>query len=195
LFNFICGTAVEKTDGALIVENNGVGYEIFVSANTLFSVAQNARIQLYTYFQVKEDGVALFGFLSREEKAMFLKLINVGGVGPKLAMTVLSGISARDLALSILHGDVSALTRVKGVGKKTAERIILELKEKVDGDVGGLSGVAAAAGGQSGAAADAVMALAALGFGKAEAAGLVKEIFAPGMTAEELITKALRKQS
>jgi len=194
VFNFICGTAIEKTDGAVIVENNGIGYEIFVSANTLFSVAQNAKIQLYTYFQVKEDGVALFGFLTKEEKAMFLKLINVNSVGPKLAMTVLSGISARDLALSILNNDVSAFTKIKGVGKKTAERIILELKEKIDGDEGGISGVVSA-GGQSAAATDAVLALAALGFGRAEADKLVRDIYMPDMTAEELITKALRKQN
>ena len=192
MFNFICGTAVGKTDGALIIENNGIGWEISVSANTLFSVAQNAKVQLYTYLQVKEDGVALFGFLTKEEKAMFLKLIEVNGVGCKLAMTVLSGISARDLALSILNNDVSALTRVKGVGKKTAERIILELKEKVDGDAGGPAGTVAAAC-AGGAAADAVMALAALGFGRAEADKLVRGIFAQGMTAEELITKALKK--
>ena len=191
MFNFICGTAVGKTDAALIVENNGIGWEIFVSANTLFSVGQNAKVQLYTYFQVKEDGVALFGFLTKEEKAMFLKLINVNSVGCKLAMTVLSGISARDLALSVLNNDVSALTRIKGVGKKTAERIILELKEKVDGDAEGTAGAVSAAGG--GEAADAVMALAALGFGRAEADKLVREIYAQGMTAEELITKVLRK--
>ena len=190
MFNFICGTVVDKTDGALVVENGGIGYEVFVSADTLFNIALGSKARLFTYFQVKEDGVALFGFSTKEEKAMFLKLINVGGVGCKLAMTVLSGISARDLAVSVLRGDVSALTRVKGVGKKTAERIILELKEKVGEDGGGLP----AAGASGGEAADAVLALSALGFSRSEADKLVREIFVPGMTAEELITRALKKR-
>lgn len=192
MFNFISGIVVDKTDGALVVENNGIGWEVFVGADTLASAAQGAKARLFTYFQVKEDGVALFGFLTKEEKAMFLKLITVGGVGCRLAMTVLSGISARDLALSVLHGDVSALTRVKGVGKKTAERIILELKEKVEDGGAGFPAVAASPG--DSAAADAVLALAALGFSKAEADRLIRNIFTPGTTAEELITKALKKQ-
>ena len=188
MFNFICGNIVEKTETALIVENNGIGYEIFVSANVLFKTNIGDKAQLFTYFQVKEDGVALYGFGSKEEKAMFLKLLIVGGVGCKLAMTVLSGISVRDLAVSVLNGDVSALTRVKGVGKKTAERIILELKEKVGEDEGG-GNIATVS---NGAASDAVMALSALGYKAAEADKLVRAVFDPMLTAEELITKALK---
>ncbi len=174
----------------LVVENNGMGYEIYVSANVLFKMNTGDKAQLFTYFQVKEDGVALYGFGSREEKAMFLKLITVGSVGCKLAMTVLSGISVRDLAVSVLSGDVSALTRVKGVGKKTAERIILELKEKVgEGETLGREQGGAVSGG---AASDAVLALAALGYTRGEADKLVRAVFDPALSAEELITKALK---
>lgn len=191
MFNFICGTVVDKTDTALVIENNGIGYEIFAGSNVLFKLNTGDKAQLFTYFQVKDDGVALFGFGSKEEKAMFLKLITVGGVGCKLAMTVLSGISVRDLAVSVLNNDVSALTRVKGVGKKTAERIILELKEKVgEGESLSVTQGAAAPGG--GALADAVMALSALGYTRGEADRLVRAVFGPELTAEELITKALK---
>jgi len=189
MFNFIQGLITEKTPSAVTLLCGGVGYEIAVTPSVLANLREGAEAKLYTCLQVREDGLSLFGFLSREEKTTFLKLISISGVGPKLAMAVLSGISPRDLALCVIHNDVKVLSQIKGVGKKTAERIILELKEKVDAD-GALPSITAAAGGS--ALSDAILALAALGFSRSEAAKLAESAAKPSMRAEEIITLALK---
>ena len=197
MFNYICGRVAEKTESTVIVENNGIGWEIMTTANTLFNLTAGGEVKLFTYLQLREDGAALFGFLTREEKEMFLKLIAVSGIGPKLAVTVLSGISAKDLAVAVVSGDTAALNRIKGVGKKTAERIVLELKEKVADDVkdalaagGGISDEPSDIGGLK---SDAVLALAALGFGKFEALKAVNAVVKQGMKLEEVVAAALKK--
>ncbi|GHV00583.1 Holliday junction ATP-dependent DNA helicase RuvA [Clostridia bacterium] len=192
MFNFIIGKIAEKTQSSVTLSCSGIGYDIAVTPGTLFNIREGAEVKLYTYLQVREDGLSLFGFLTKEEKATFLKLISISNVGPKLAMAVLSGISPRDLALCVIHSDVKILSGIKGVGKKTAERIILELKEKVSAEDDGVIGADAGAAAGGTAQSDAVLALAALGFTRFEAAKLVGAVAKPGMSVEEIITLALK---
>ena len=131
MFNYLSGEIVEFGNSTVVVDVNGVGYELAVSGYTMADCKIGQKQKLYAYLQVKEDGVSLYGFSTLEEKSMFLRLITVTGVGCKLAQAILSGIDSNSLALAIFNGDTKLLTKVKGMGKKTAERLILELKEKV----------------------------------------------------------------
>ena len=131
MFNYIFGEIVEYGNSTVVVDVNGIGYELCVSGYTMADCHFGQKQKLYTYLQVKEDGVSLFGFSTLEEKSMFMRLISVSGVGCKVAQAILSGIDSNSLALAIFNGDTKLLSKVKGVGKKTAERLVLELKEKV----------------------------------------------------------------
>lgn len=128
------GTILEKHPNETIVEAGGVGYEIQIPISTYTSLPDaGAPVALRIYTHVREDALVLFGFATAEEKTIFEKLISVSGIGPKLAITVLSGLAAQELVAAIRNGDVQRLVRVPGVGKKTAERVILELKDKMAG--------------------------------------------------------------
>lgn len=131
MYNYLCGEIADTIGNNVIMDINGIGYEIAVSSFTLAECKVGQRQKLYTYMQVKEDGVALFGFATTEEKNMFLRLVSVSGVGCKVALAVLSGLDSNSLAIAIFNGDKKVLTKIKGLGKKTAERLVLELKEKV----------------------------------------------------------------
>lgn len=131
MYNYLCGEIADTIGNNVIMDINGIGYEIAVSSFTLAECKVGERQKLYTYMQVKEDGVALFGFATTEEKNMFLRLVSVSGVGCKVALAVLSGLDSNSLAIAIFNGDTKVLTKIKGLGKKTAERLVLELKEKV----------------------------------------------------------------
>lgn len=191
MYNFIKGTIVEKSENFLVIENNQIGFELVVSANTLEALSPiGTSVKMHTYYYVREDQAVLFGFNSLEEKHMFLKLIKVNGVGPKLAITILSGINISDLAITIMNADTSALNKIKGVGKKTAERIVLELKEKVAGFEN--LPLLNSNGGNIGVVADACSALTALGISKTESLRLIKKVQKVEDTAEDLIEKALK---
>ena len=131
MFSYITGEVTDIRDGSVTVDVNGVGFELAVSDYTLGECRLGQKQRLYTYMQVKEDGIALFGFVSSDEKEMFLRLISVSGVGCKVAQSILSGMDCGSLAVAIFNEDTKSLTKIKGLGKKTAERIVLELKEKV----------------------------------------------------------------
>ena len=132
MFSFLIGDIEEKREGTLVINVNGVGYELFISNNTLVSLPQvGESAKVLTYMAVREDGVFLFGFSTAEEKELFLKLITVSGIGPKVAISILSGLSISNLITAIMTEDVRAISSIKGLGKKTAERICLELKDKV----------------------------------------------------------------
>ncbi len=126
------GTVFEKNPNEVIVEAAGVGYEVVIPIST-YTVLPNtgAPVSLRIYTHVREDALTLFGFATAEEKAVFERLISVSGIGPKLAVTVLSGLATADLIAAIRTGDVPRLVRIPGVGKKTAERMVLELKDKL----------------------------------------------------------------
>ena len=126
------GTIVEKHPNSVIVETSGVGYDVQIPISTYTTLPDSgAAVALRIHTHVREDALVLFGFATREEKAVFEKLITVSGIGPKLAITVLSGLPTGDLITAIRTGDLVQLVRIPGVGKKTAERMVLELKDKL----------------------------------------------------------------
>jgi Holliday junction DNA helicase RuvA len=190
MYSFISGRVAEVSEDTVTVENHGIGYELSVSAFTAARCEVGSTVSLYCRLSVREDGVSLLGFYDKTERQLFLRLISVGGVGPKAALTVLSGLPVSDLAAAILTGDIKTLSRIKGVGKKTAERIVLELKEKVATLVAGVDiTVNTAASGVI----EATEALTALGFSRTDAVLAVNGVEnAEKLTAEELITSALR---
>ncbi len=127
------GTLLEKHPNLVIVDTGGVGYEVTIPVSTYSSLpATGSEVQLHIHTHVREDALLLFGFVSAADKALFEKLITVSGIGPKLAVTALGGLTAPDLAQAIREGSVEQLVRIPGVGKKTAERMVLELRDKLD---------------------------------------------------------------
>jgi Holliday junction DNA helicase RuvA len=129
----LSGRLLSKTPGQAIVECAGVGYDVSITVPTFSAMpAEGAEVSLFINTQVREDAIALFGFLDRDEKRLFERLITVSGIGPKLGITVLSGLSAASLVAAIRGGDHAQLVRIPGIGKKTAERVVLELKDKLD---------------------------------------------------------------
>ncbi len=197
MISFLVGTIEEKYENTLVLDVNGVGYELQISNNSLVALPNaNETTKVYTYLHVKEDGIALFGFATQEEKGIFMKLITVSGVGPKMAISILSGMKISDLIVAISREDVSLLSKIKGLGKKTAERICLELKDKIS-VVGygtdlfnykeNLDNFY-----DENALNDAVETLINLGVNKNEAYRLARANAGDGATAEEIILKVLR---
>ncbi len=131
MIGYVKGKLIADTEGEIILENNGVGFSITPSAEAYREILSQGGGAVYTYMAVREDDISLYGFKSLEEKKMFLKLITVSGIGPKMGMTVLSNMSLKDLAVKIATSDVKGLSQVKGLGKKKAEMIIVELREKM----------------------------------------------------------------
>ena len=127
------GTLLEKHPNLVIVDTGGVGYEVTIPVSAYSSLPETGtEVQLHIHTHVREDALTLFGFVSHPDKALFEKLITVSGIGPKLAITTLGGLTAHDLAQAIREGSIEQLVRIPGVGKKTAERMVLELRDKLD---------------------------------------------------------------
>ncbi len=206
---FVKGPLVQIEEDMVVVEAGSVGLEVRVPLSVLERLpALGQTVTLYTYFQVKEDGMSLYGFLDRQDKAVFKQLLGVNGVGPKGALGILSALRPDDLRLAILSGDAKAISRAPGIGAKTAQRVILDLKDKVSmeqvteswmlANGAGQPKTAGEAGGAglSGAAGEAVQALTALGYTNMEAAKAVKKVeLKEGMTAEEVLKAALKHLS
>ena len=131
MIGYVKGKLLLETNGDIVLENNGVGFQITPSAEAYKEILANGGGEVFTYMAVREDDISLYGFKSIEEKNMFLKLITVGGIGPKMGITILSQMSLTDLAVKIATSDVKGLSQVKGLGKKKAELIIVELREKM----------------------------------------------------------------
>lgn len=177
---------------ALIETASGIGFEVMISGSAFGVLSGKKEGELYTYLQVSENGTALFGFSSPEEKEMFLKLISVSGVGPKMGITVLSGMTVNDVAAAIATNDVKRLSSVKGLGKKTAERIILELREKV-AQLAKSEGVTVSDAVRSVGDEDAVVALMTLGFTRSESEKAISRAKSRGATEiEDIIRIALQ---
>ena len=190
MFSYINGEITEKECDKVVVDVGGVGFELFCSDVTLSQCVVGECRRLYVYLQVKEDGMCLYGFSTLQEKAMFMRLISVSGVGCKMAAAVLSGMDAGALAQAIFNGDAKQLTKIKGLGKKTAERIILELREKVAEEA---QQTPVAVAGMTKDMADAVAILCSLGKNASEAEKLVEAASKLGaVTAQELINMAFR---
>lgn len=193
MFNFISGRIVDIEESKVVLENNGIGYDIFVTSETISKCQNKDRVQLYIYMSVKEDGISLFGFYDKSEKQMFLRLITVSGIGPKLAASILSGISSQKLALIIASGDTASLNKIKGVGKKTAERIVLELKDKIAAEESSLSLDTDKIAEPSDNVNDAIFALMSLGMTKAEAMSAVSKVADKTKSAEQILAEALKR--
>ncbi|MBQ9756567.1 MAG: Holliday junction branch migration protein RuvA [Clostridia bacterium] len=131
MIGYVKGKLIADQGGEIILENNGVGFSLIPSAEAYKDILRDGGGAVYTYMAVREDDISLFGFKSMEEKKMFLKLITVSGIGPKMGMTVLSNMSLQELAVKIATSDIKGLSQVKGLGKKKAEMIIVELREKM----------------------------------------------------------------
>ena len=128
---FVRGTAVDMTENSVIVEAGGIGYEIYMTGTDLSQIHMGEEVKIHTYFNVREDAMQLYGFRSKDDLQMFKLLLGVNGVGPKAAVGVLAGITADELRFAILSDDVKTLSKAPGIGKKTAQKLILELKDKM----------------------------------------------------------------
>ena len=185
------GILVGKQPPWLLVDVGGGGYELEAPMSTFYDLPEVGReVTLCTHYAVRDDTVALYGFLSEGERSLFRHVQKVSGIGAKTALAVLSGVSVDEFARLVQGGDVAALTRIPGIGKKTAERIIVELRDRVDGLSGG--GIARAAGLPQDPVGEASVALQSLGYKPAEVSRLVKDASAPGDSAEDIIRKALK---
>jgi Holliday junction DNA helicase RuvA len=187
------GILVSKQPPWLLVEVGGVGYELEAPMSTIYDLpATGKEVTLLTHYAVKEDSVALYGFLHESERTLFRNLQKVSGIGAKISLAVLSGVSTQDFARLVQAGDVVALTKIPGIGKKTAERIVVELRDRVDGLAAGAPGLAAASSAPLDPAGEATVALQQLGYKPAEVTRLVQKVAEPGDSAETIIRKALR---
>ncbi len=206
MIRYIKGIYSMTFENSIIVENaSGIGFEIFIPAGSpLYRYGEGEEIMVYTSMAVKEDDISLYGFHNREALELFELLTTVNGIGAKAAMAILSALSPEELRRAILFEDAKEISRANGVGKKTAERIILELKEKIgklSGGMGDASVPAELAGGASAAAGDgtgtdnrveAINALIALGYSKSEAFSAISQVPEEGLSCEDYIKKALK---
>ena len=194
------GILAAKRAPQILVDCSGVGYEADVSMTTYYQLPEPGEaISIWTHLIVKEDSHSLIGFTTEHERKLFRQLIRVNGVGPKMALTILSGINNQEFAQCVLQDDIVTLTRLPGVGKKTAERLIIEMRDKVEDLMGGASlateaGAATAATGRSGKS-EAIEALQALGYKATDAEKMVRQVESgtdQDMNAAALIKKALQ---
>jgi Holliday junction DNA helicase RuvA len=186
------GVLASKQPPWLLLDVGGVGYELEAPMSTFFDLPEPGReVVLRTHYAVKDDTVVLYGFLREEERGLFRALQKVSGIGAKIAMAVLSGASVEEFSRLVQAGDVAALTRIPGVGRKTAERIVVELRDRAAAFGAAVPGGAGAAGAAD-PVAEATVALQTLGYKPAEVTRLVRDAAAPGDRAEDIIRKALK---
>ena len=194
MYAHIEGLVAEKSADGLVLDCGGVGYLLSVSRNTLAAApAVGESMKCYTLLSVREDALELFGFATREEKRMFERLKSVGGVGPRMALLILSALPVRDLSIALVNGDIQALCRVPGIGKKIAQRLVLELRDKVeDEQLTAGTGTAPLAAAPDQPASEAIQALMALGYGAGEAAQAVARVADKAQAVDELVRLALK---
>lgn len=189
MYAYIKGTLEIKGINYVVIENNGIGFKIFMSSKSIGCIGNVGDIvKVHTHYHVREDDISLYGFVSEEELRMFEILINVSGVGVKSALTMLSDITPASFAMAVIQDDVTRLTKVPGVGKKTAQRLILELKDKLKKE--DISGDAAAE--EDIIDNDAVTALQVLGYSKKEVEEVLQKVDTKNLSTEETIKMALK---
>lgn len=196
MFYYVNGTVAEIEAGLTVIDCSGVGYACATTNYTLSQLKKGERAKLYTYLNVREDAMEMFGFASQSELRSFKMLIGVSGVGPKAALSILSSTTPQQLSMAVVMGDEKALTAAPGIGKKIAQRIILELKDKLIKEQGGFeagSGAAVAMPAQNNKAGEAAAALAVLGYGSQEIAAALKGIDMDALPLEEIIRQSLKK--
>ncbi|HEY5585351.1 MAG TPA: Holliday junction branch migration protein RuvA [Ruminiclostridium sp.] len=197
MFAYIKGTIEAKKNDSIIVEAGGIGYRIYTALSTINSIGQiGTQVKVYTHYYVREDLVALYGFYTMEELGMFDMLLTVSGVGPKAAISMISALSPSRFALAIVSQDTKSLTKAQGIGSKMAQRIILELKDKISKEqltsvnLGSNSNNVVM--GSDSALSEAVSALMVLGYNSFDASNSVTNVYQEGMVVEEIIMKALK---
>ena len=201
MYAYIKGIVDEKGIDRAVVEAAGVGYELLCPDSTLREITAGREAKLLAHFNITQDGVALYGFYTKEEREMFRRLIAVNRVGPKLALSILSKLSPQDIAMAIVTQNAAAFDRIPGLGKKTAARLLLELKEKVsEEEMASSSAAIPSAGGSMDMRAEAIAALVALGYDGVSAGRAVSAVGECGRSAvgecgrvEDMITMALRE--
>ncbi len=189
------GILVHKQPPWVVVDVHGVGYELEAPMSTFYDLPELGReVALFTHYAQKEDSVSLYGFLKESERRLFRDVQKVTGIGAKIALAVLSGVSVEEFARLVQAGDITALCRIPGIGKKTAERMVVELRDRAADLTGGAAAVIAGPGGAVPAdpLSEAVVALQQLGYKPAEAARMVEKAKADGDSAEAIIRKALK---
>lgn len=193
MYAFVQGVIEDIAQDRVSVNCGGVGYEVLTTNSAIGQCAVGKNAKFYTYLAVREDAMTLYGFLQKDEKEMFLRLISVSGIGPKVGLSILSTLSAQQTAIAIVSGDDKALSKVPGIGKKTAQRLVLELKGSIENQALVADLPAAAAGGEKKEVTDAIAILTAMGFQTSDAAAAVALVKAEGGTAEQMAVAALRK--
>ena len=189
----LSGILVEKDPPNLVIDVGGVGYEVEAPMSVFYDLPDTGQaIVMLTHMQVSQDHQTLYGFRSSSERTLFRQLLKISGIGAKLALTILSGASGDELARYVSDGDTASLTRLPGIGKKTAERIIIELRDKLEGLPVTLAGGATPGSVASDAVSEASNALRALGYKTAEVTHMVRNVAEADMSAEEIIRKALQ---
>lgn len=195
MIGFLRGRLTAKHPPGLVIDVAGVGYEVEAPMSTFYGLpAVGAEINLFTHLVVREDAHILFGFATERERRLFRELLKVSNVGPKLALALLSGMSVDNFLICVEAQDADTLVRIPGVGRKTAERLLIEMKDRIKhlGQVAGIVSVASAAEPQNGPQAEAFSALLALGYKPAEVTRLLKTVDASAQTTEEIIRRALQ---
>lgn len=193
MYYYISGDVVKSDSSSVIIDNNGIAYILYASLGTVSAVAGKDTAKLYTYFSVKEDSHDLYGFYTEDELSAFKLLIDVSGVGPKAALAILSVLTPDKLALAVSSGDVKAISAAQGVGKKIAERVVLELKDKFKGmSVQGDGSASVVITNNSDNASEAINALVVLGYSRAEANKAVGSVDTNGMQIDDIIRAALK---
>ncbi len=193
----LVGKLVEKHPPSLMLDVNGVGYELEAPMSTFYALPElGSAVMLHTHLVVRDDAHLLYGFASCEERQLFRTLIKVSGVGPKLALTLLSGISVADFARSVQEDDAARLVRLPGIGKKTAQRLIVEMRDRLEGDfsaAGEMGAMATSPPVEEDPRRDARSALESLGYKPQEASRLVDSVDSEGLSSEEIIRNALKR--
>lgn len=195
MIGYVRGAVSHLFSDCCFIDVNGVGYRVFIPASTRQNIAKGATVTLYTHLNVREDALLLYGFISQQEYELFLLLTSVSGIGPKVALSVLSAISPNDFLLAVSQKNYAVLTKISGIGKKTAERIVLELKDKVgempgdEQDVSSPSMIQA----PGNAARQALEALTALGYTQQEIGPVLKRVGDAGQTVEDIVKLALKE--
>ena len=199
MFYYIEGTVAELQPQLAVIDCGGVGFALSTTANTVSQLKKGSRAKLYTYLYVREESLGLYGFYTLAEKNSFEMLIGVSGVGPKAALSILSARTSEALAMAIVAGDEKALTVAQGIGKKIAQRVILELKDKMTREAEqyafGGGGELLSSPGDSAKLADATAALSVLGYGPSEIASAMKGIDTDSLAVEDIIRQALKKMA
>lgn len=194
---FVKGVLVEIGESAVVVDNGGIGYSVFVTGRDAGRMHTGEEVLLHTYFNVREDAMQLFGFLSRDDLHMFRLLLGVNGIGPKAALGVLNALCANDLRFAVLADDVKAIAAAPGVGRKTAQKMILELKDKFSLQEAFEEKLTAQIPAQevSDNQSEAVQALVALGYSGSDALKAVRAVAGDDMGTEDILRAALRQMS